>query len=75
MPDRLICEVPGCRHTTKRRPVDGEDARWVCAKHWAVTDKRRRLLLARARRRGRVGVATYLWWKLRAEAIERAMGI
>jgi len=69
---RIACEVPFCRHGTRRYPAG---SRWVCADHWRLTSKswRRRLRLFRKRRR--YDLAGIMWDRLRDQAIERAGGL
>lgn len=81
MTARIPCVVPGCRRT--HLPLDPTHNECICAKHYPTTDKRRRALLARVRRKAkRIGwtpalrrLEGTLWLALRAQAIERAMGI
>jgi hypothetical protein len=74
--ERLACQVPFCRRTTaaSRFPAGTE---WICADHWRLVDRRRRRVYARAKRQlpERPGVLAMLWSRLKAEAIEAAMGI
>ncbi len=75
--DRVCCCVPFCRRTTaadRLRP----DTEWLCQKHWSVIPKSRRRAYSRARRKRAPFVnyaAARLWRRLKAQAIEAAVGI
>ena len=76
---RLSCVVPDCRRTC----AAGEFTEWICGRHWSQVDKRLRRAKARIYRRAKLrqwrdpwsGLASRVWRRCRAQAIERAMGI
>lgn len=79
VPDRVHCQVIGCRRTKKREWLGHE---WLCGDHWRLVSPRIKRLRAKVRRqlkRGRNSVLDridgYLWREAKRQAIERAMGI
>lgn len=71
MSQRVACAVPGCGRSCKPERY----SEFVCAKHWPATDRRWRLLMFRARRRGDHALRDKCWSKLKRQAIERAAGL
>lgn len=72
MTGRLPCEVPHCRRTVKD---EGKFTAWICGKHWGATPKTWRRRRALFRRRGRIDLANRMWDRIRARAIELAVGL
>lgn len=74
---RLRCIVPFCAHTRGDRKGDPliPGMEWICSEHWRLTSKawRRRLFLFK--RRHRFDLAARTWQRLKAQAIERAVGL
>ena len=85
-PARIRCCVPFCGRTTKDNGLIRE---WICGPHWRPTPKRWRLRKARVLRIRKAAVLRVdepsrlraeaaerrLWQKLKAAAIESAVGI
>lgn len=67
---RVRCCVPYCNRTTAT-PY----AEWICAKHWRSTSKSWRRRYALFKRRGRIDLELQMWTRLKAQAVERAMGL
>lgn len=72
------CCVPHCKRTTART----EYSEWVCGDHWKGLPRTRRRAYTRAKKRALASVsetdlkcADRLWHRLKATAIERAVGI
>lgn len=73
MSARVPCCVPFCRRT--RDPAKlGADTEWLCPNHWRLVERSRRRLYARATR-GQHPARSWLWARLKVQAIERAAGI
>lgn len=80
MTERLPCLVPGCKCTLAPAPGDNEG---ICIKHWKLADrgwrmlynKRRRLLRADPTNAKHLNSCQRIWWRLKRQAIERAVGI
>ena len=78
-PDRIACCVPGCGRTYKREHYNEV----ICGDHWRLGDRRKRSMISRVRRRGnrlgwtrgRLALFWMLWKALKAQVIERAVGI
>lgn len=71
-PGRVACQVPHCPKTVKGDPAAYV---WICADHWRLGDPQIKAIWRRARRQAKDRKATWLWWKLRDQIIERAAGI
>lgn len=67
----IQCSVPHCPRTTDRT----EFPEWICAVHWKGLPAMRRRAYNRAKKRGDGEAASRLWRRLKATAIERAVGI
>lgn len=83
-PLRVACLVPGCTHQRGDRKGDKLEPgyEWVCADHWRLVPRLQRAVYSRAKRRWRrrmdqpsAAVCTRLWARVRAIAIETAMGV
>ena len=79
---RQRCIVPHCNRTRWLRPEE----EWICQQHWSVVSRRGRSLYSRVRRKLKRYpmivtapslrlLEARLWARLKAEAIERGMGL
>lgn len=82
MTRRLNCVVPYCRRTRGDRKNDPvtEGMEWICADHWKLVG--RKLKLDRRRFKRRYGSSehgwkldSWIWKRMKAQAIETAMGL
>lgn len=76
MSDRIPCCVPFCRRTRAAEKL-APWSEFICSDHWRLVDRRRRRVYAKAKRKlaDRVQLLNWLWERLKAEAIEKAVGI
>ena len=76
--ERMKCLVPFCQHTRGPRKGDPQGkflAEWICGAHWNGTDRRLRASYYMARKRRLWRTEAWYWEQLKAQAIERAMGV
>ncbi len=70
---RIPCLVPFCGcGATCYAPADGQEI--ICPKHYRPVDRRLKRLKRIAVRKGKWTLASMLWARIRAQAIERAAG-
>jgi hypothetical protein len=84
MTDVCRCAVPHCPRSRKLRRGESGDSEWLCPDHWAMTSPSARRRMQRLVKRARAPdcidpmwaqLATDMWTRLKAQAIERAAGI